>query len=332
MLNKMKGFFDSIFESPIFESLVNYYEDGFYDILFLTLLGLIIIIAYRTIEKSKKNKKLTTIEEATDRNTKKKQHYSDINYFRKLKVACDAMYKLKSQKNKANILFTITIIAEILILLVCIIWKKPLFTVTFPIMFHYFIIKIINLATVNIHRIIFTELSGAIKQMIKVFSKTSDLKTVLYESSKTMNEPLRGMFFDLSRKMISENYEKCLIEFAEEVDDIWMYALVFLLQSYKEHSRKEDIVKILRTLADILDKENYVQKKASAERKPLATLNWVLLLLGLMVFVINIAFNNIAINFFFNTLSGMVCFLLGVACVFITIIVNIMLVHKGERR
>lgn len=328
MFDKMKNFFTRPKDISLYD-VFNLFTPDVINVLIVCICGICIIFFIRAISEKRRMQKLKEIEIVTSVKIPKK--HTSINYFKDLKNALNGYCVLKPDKQQSvDNLYYVIIAVEFLLALVSLYFKKPLFAFVLPLIIHYFSITVIKFLSVNIHQIVLRDLSDAIKHMIKIFSKTNDLKTVLYETSKTMQDPLKSKFFNLSRRMLSENYEKCLLEFAEDIDNIWMYAFVFLLSSYKEQSKKEDIIINLRALSNILDTENYTSQKAISEKKPMALLNYVLLILGVVAGIANLLFNDFAKTFFFQNITGMILFSVGIGCGFITIIINLMLTHKKE--
>lgn len=197
-----------------------------------------------------------------------------------------------------------------------------------PLLIHFFVLKIVEGLTTNMNSIIKNNLPRLINHMVKVFSKTNDLMVVLYESSREMEEPLKSLILNLSRNMVTQNNKKSLLEFAERIDNIWIYSFIFLLINYKETSSKEDVVHNLLSLSEIIEERNHLNSKMIADRKPIIIINYLLLVAGAVIFTGNLFYNPIMIKFLLNTFTGIVCLILGVSCFFLTILVNIKLAQE----
>lgn len=310
----------------LFPLFISIHLNKFIFVLICLTLG----IMFRIRVNRNKIKKLYKIEPAQVKERVRREKFK-FNYFKTLETKINRYYYFKKNSHNAQYLYIGVLALELIIFLVCLNYNKVIFAVVIPPMIHFFTIKALDLLTVNIHNIIQEELPHVIKHMVKVFSKTNDLKTVFYETSKNLKGPMREMFFDLSRKMISENYEKSLMDFADSVDNIWIHSFTFLMMSYKEQSRKEDIIKNLRSLADILDKENYIKEKGLTDKKPMALMNYILVIASFALFVVNLACNDHAMTFFFDSILGMICFVAGFGSMLLTILVNLMLTNKSER-
>jgi len=299
------------------------------NLLMLILLGASLLLLLNIFKKQREVKKL--FRSGTIKVEKEADLFRlEFTYFKSLRNKINLYFHFKKKKHLANYLYFAILIIELAMFLGFLFSNKIIFAISFPIIFHVFMLKAMELVTVSIHNYIEKELPIVIKHLIKVMSKTSDLKTVMYETSKNLNEPLRSMFFDLSRKMITENHEKALMELADETDNIWMYAFSFLLISYKEQSKKEDIVKNLTTLADMLIKENDLKEKAITDKKFVTIMNYALALIGLAGFVANIIFNPSAKSFFFENVMGMFCLIIGVCSILGTIVINLMMTNKAQ--
>lgn len=257
----------------------------------------------------------------------KKEKYQ-LQYFINLRKRVDYFFVFKSNKRQADYMYVGILLVELGLFAAFMVASKVLLAILFPLVVHWFALKALELASDNIHMYIQKELPVAIKQLIKVMTKTNDLKTIMYEVSGTMREPLRSKFFDLARKMITENHERCLLEFAEDLDDTWMYAFVFMLISYKEQSKKSDIISNLATLAEMLENENYQRDKALLEKKSVVILNYGLVAIALVCLVANFMFNDYAKDFFLNSIGGMLAFVMGCAAVLGTFLLNLILSRK----
>ncbi|WCF11412.1 pilus assembly protein TadB (plasmid) [Paenibacillus thiaminolyticus] len=251
-----------------------------------------------------------------------------MKYFLALRKKVDLYYVFNGNQSKADNLYIGIFIVELLLFFIFIAFKKFILALLFPLIVHWFALKALELASNNIHIYIKKELPIAIKHMIKVMTKTNDLKAVLYETSGNLREPLRSKFFNLSRRMITENHERALLEFAEDLDDTWIYALSFMLISYKENSKKTDIIKNLATLAEMIDNENYQQEKALIEKKPIVILNYSLVVISIVLFFGNLVFNDYAQGFFFGSTGGMLVFLIGCSAILGTVLLNLILSKK----
>lgn len=295
-----------------------------FDIIMLVVLASILLVIIQIVRQERQLKKLTTIEISKKiKLFKEKKKKKKVSTFRSLRNKIDFYYKYKKDKKGADTLFFGLITAEIATLVVFLLWGKPIYAIAFPITIHVMAIKILNLKTLTIHHYIQTEMPNAIKHLVKVMSKTGDLKTMMYETSRHLNAPLSGMFSEMSRRMMTENYEVVLMDYAEEMDDIWFYAFAFLMVSYKEQSRKEDIIINLTTLGDMMNKENYLKEKSITDKKFVVIMNYALCVLAIGLGVFNFMSNfEHTYPFFFNELTGMVAFMMGVWSLAGTFVIN----------
>jgi hypothetical protein len=303
-----------------------------FNLLLIVLLGSSLLLLLNLLKQQREMKRLTQIEtEKVSVKKKGKQKFRmQLTYFKTLRKKTNMYYQFKKKKEMANYLYYGILIFEGVLFVGFLMWNKPIFAIAFPLTVHVTAVKGLDLLSLSVHYYIQKELPNAIKHLIKVMSKTSDLKTIMYETSKNLNEPLRGMFFDMSRRMLTENHEKVLMEVAEELDDIWFYAFAFLMVSYKEQSKKSDIITNLTTLADMLDKEMYVKEKAITDKKFVVIMNYAVALIAVAIFLLNVFINEHAVPFFFGSLGGMIAFLAGIWAIVGTILINLVMSHKAD--
>lgn len=168
-------------------------------------------------------------------------------------------------------------------------------------------------------------LPSAIDNLVRVSSRYSDVKSIVYETSKLVDEPLRGILDNLSRKMISSNPKEALDEFQQEYDNVWLKSIAATLISYLEDSDKESTMNNLKNLRDILSQENEGKVKLASERKYGVMINYALAVAGAIVLVLNIAFNPVGKDFFFNSFFGLICMVGGLVAVLGTVMLNVKL-------
>lgn len=296
-----------------------------FDIIMLVVLASILSVIIQIVRQERVLKKLTTINTSkkVELGKLKKKKKKKLSLFGSLRNKIDFYFKYKKDKKGADTLFYGLLMAEIGILIVFLLWGKPIYAIAFPVTIHVMALKILDLKTLTIHHFIQTEMPNAIKHLVKIMSKTGDLKTMMYETSRHLNAPLSGMFSEMSRRMMTENYEVVLMDYADELDDIWFYAFAFLMVSYKESSRKEDIIINLTTLGDMMKKENYLKEKSITDKKFVVIMNYALCVLAIGIGFFNFASNEHTYPFFFNELTGMVAFMVGVWSLAGTLIINL---------
>lgn len=176
------------------------------------------------------------------------------------------------------------------------------------------------------------ELPLVIDTLIKSYSKEGDLKSVLFDVGRSVKEPFRTHFIAMSRKMITEEPVDVLQEFANEMDNIWIHSLVFILTSYQEEAKKEDIILNLRELSQIVEKENQLKRASSTDKQYSIVVNYVLISIAAVASVANIMYNPLGKYFFLETPTGLFIFLLGYLAIFITVISNLRANKKKKRK
>lgn len=176
------------------------------------------------------------------------------------------------------------------------------------------------------------QLPLVIDNVIKTYSKYGDLKTVINEASRIAPEPLHTHLTILSRRLITEDPEICLNDFAEELDNTWIYSFVFILSSYKGTTKKADVLANLADLRNIVEEENRLKRQSETDKQYNIVVNYFLVLAAVIASFANIYFNPIGKSYFFESFQGILVFVSGYAAVFTTIILNLNMKKKKGRR
>ena len=299
-----------------------------FNIVLVTLIILLLILLLETIDTHKKKQRMFGIDNAY---MESKDFVRNNKFFRNYYNSILIVMVERKKEKYAPFIFY----GAMLFSLICIIFfiniKQILFAVTVPIIFNLVVRKIFILLKSDSNEKIEEQLPFVIDTIIKVFSKYSDLKSVIYETSFSIDEPMRSKFEKLSRKMISENHEKAMMDFAKELDSIWIYSLVFILLSYKEEAKKEDVIINLRHLGNIIERENNLKNASVTDKQYGVILNYVIAALGAIAGISHIVLNPVAEDFFFGSFAGLISFSIGYAAVVLTILVNIKMSSKKRR-
>ena len=294
--------------------------------LVLTLIGSVSIL-FLKIKQNQKIKKLYTIHSGTI--TKKETTQSFIykfGDFRLLKESISYLYFFDlKKKKKEKRLFLILVVIEFIAIITGVIFDKVAIALLVTVVGHYIAIGTIKISSKDIDDIVSSELPMIIKHFVKTLSKTSDLKVVIYQTSKHVEMPLKTKFEMLARRMLSEDDEKCLNEFADEINSIWMYTFIFLINSLKEYSKKADVIENLKLLSRILEENNLTKAKELAENRPAIMMNYAIALLAVVGLVANLMFNEVGRDFLLNTMNGMFVFSAGVGAILGTFLLNTVL-------
>lgn len=246
-----------------------------------------------------------------------------IKFFKQYHHNLEIVLIEKEKEQLIDTLFYITIgfLAFIMVYFVTV--HQILLAILAPILLAKAINKIVILLGTNIMEKVEEQLPFAIDNIIRISSKYGDLKNIIYESSRTVDNPLRNILEQLSRKLISGNTEVVLMEFAEEYDNVWIYSLVFTLLSYVQDANKENTIKNLKHLRSILEKENNLKKSSVTDKRYGVMVNYALAFFAFIAGIGNILFNPVGKEFFFSSFTGIICFVLGYGCILLTIIINI---------
>lgn len=244
--------------------------------------------------------------------------------------------KILTQKNMgkyADKMFVSIILFSVFLFVYFITIKQYFIGLFAPIILNFFLIKMFQVSADDIDEDIENQLPNVIDVIIRVFSRYGDLKTIIYNTSQQIDNPLAEKFEQLSRNMSSDSsQEKALMELADNLGNVWVYSLIYILLSYKEDAKKEDVIFNLTKLRDIIAEENAMKDKASSDKKYGIALNYFIAFLAFAGGIGNIILNPMGKQYFFHSFQGALCFLIGYGCVFTTLITNIIMSKKKKRR
>lgn len=286
------------------------------------------VLLIEVIDRHKKTQRIYGIETSY---MKKKDLVKNSKFFSNLYKKIEIVCIEKDKEEYAKPVFYGTIITSIGLALYFISIKQVLFAVGVPVVLVLTIKKVFELLVSDSNEKIEEQLPILIDNFIKVFSKYSDLKTVVYETSLLVEEPMRSKLDRLSRKMLSEDHVRALMDFADELDNIWIYSMVFIILSYKEEAKKEDVILNLRHLSAIIDKENSLKTASITDKKYGIVLNYAIACIAGAGGVANIMFNPMGKTFFFGSIGGILCFTIGYGAIILTILLNIHLSTKKRK-
>lgn len=273
-------------------------------------------------------KRIKDISELLNIKKNKKEKKKKVNNL--LSGFKDNLYIILVLRNKENRfdlilnLFTITLFSIFILFLNL---DSLFLAICIPMLIYSFTTIILKELIVDFDFIVKKNFSTLVNHMIKHFAKTNDLSIVLYESSKEIDEPLRSLILTLSREIITSNNEQRFINLIERTDNLWLHSFLLTLINYKESSSKENIINNLLELAELIDKRNELNRKMVSDRKPVVIVNYMLLLVGVVIFIGNLVVNPIMKTFLFTPMGSM-SLVIGISCMFLTVIVNMKLI-KG---
>lgn len=170
----------------------------------------------------------------------------------------------------------------------------------------------------------------SVNGILRTFTKYSDLQTVLYETSKISMNPMRSILEGMSRQMVSMSPDIVIRETTNKLNNTWLHSLLFIILNYAEGTPKIEVVKNLRVLRDIVERENKTKTSEKLERKMSVTINYVLCIIAMIAAAGNIVFNKGAIDFYFSTPLGLLCFFGSLILIAATIFSNIFIARGGN--
>ena len=152
--------------------------------------------------------------------------------------------------------------------------------------------------------------------LMRCFSKSDDVQSILYETSLEIDEPFHSLFGNIARKMTSSGHLSVLNEYAHQSNNVWVHSLFTVLIRYKEDAKKEDTIKNLRHLRDMISQENQLKRALMSDKRYSVVLNY--LIAGVSILgniVLFLFFPEIAQPSYFGTPIGPLALLGGYLCV-----------------
>lgn len=254
-----------------------------------------------------------------------------IKQLRKLNETLVHTLKQKDKLERVNIVFNTVFAVVILIGILFIIFKQYLLAVIVPIFLLHYAVRILVSLEVSDLEYMYVQLPKGIDAILKASSRYEDVKSIFYEASKTLPQPIRGEFDMMARKMNSRETEEVLMEFKEKYDDIWMNSFIFILISMKEDAERNIALGNLANLREMLEKENSLKMTNVTERKISVNTNYTLAGFASVIGIGALLFSKSARVFYFSTPLGIICFVGGYALVLATIQINIRLSSTKEK-
>lgn len=169
------------------------------------------------------------------------------------------------------------------------------------------------------------QLPMALDNIVRTFTKYNDLRTILYESTTTLRQPMQGMIRNLANDMLNKSPDAVLEDFADDTNNIWINSMCFILLNYLGATPKKEVVENLRNLRDIITRDNKSKNKERLERKMTVAINYAICGIVVAGFVGNLIFNPMAKDFFFSTAVGLICFVAGLSCLTLCIFSNLLI-------
>lgn len=252
---------------------------------------------------------------------KQLQHYRKIIF---------NMLLQRKQEHMTDTLFWTTLGIDVAVGIYLFLMKQPLMGLIAPLFFHQFFKMVFHAMTRQKSEDIEEQLPTTINNLIRAASKYDDLKSMFYDTSKKVENPMRGIMEQWAIKMATVPVEKLLLESAEEHNSIWFYSFTFIVIGYVGNSTKEDTMDNLRHLQEMLNREILLQKQQATERKYGVVINYAIACFAVVGFIANLVFNPIAQDFFYGSIGGIGCLLAGIGCIMTTIVVNLQLVKKSK--
>lgn len=305
--------------SNIIALLINLF---FFMMLVLFFLGIIEVLA----ERYKENKIKGLV-----KSSKGVNRIKNMAFLKKFAKNLEILLKEKEKEGAYDLIFYLILALSLLVMFGLLLVKQLLLAILAPAIILWLANEICLRLSTDIVESIEEQLPFAIDNIIRISSKYSDIKSIIYESSRTCLQPMRGILENMSREMLSTPADEVLMNYAEKYDNVWFYSVVFTLVSYLEDASKDETIKNLKHLRDILEKENFVKKASITDKRYGVMTNMVISILGVVGFVINLFVTPNAKEFFFSSFIGLICFILGFTFMVMTIFINIKMTKSQKK-
>lgn len=286
-----------------------------FKIVLLILSILTLFFAFSHIKKVKNMNDLINLKKNKTKKLKKKSKFKENIYL---------LLTSKGIEESHGLIYRLILVGFIGTFVFFSIYINPLISLLVLILIYQFTVLIVKELLSDFDMLIREEFPNLINHMVKNLSSTNDLSIVLYESSKELSGPFRELILSLSRDIMANGEDEALVSFIDKTSNIWLHSLAFNLINYKKNSSKEDIIKNLLTLSALTEKRNEISEKMIADRKPVVIMNYMVLSMGVLIFIGNLAFNPI-MKSFLSSFSGIVLLIVGISCMFGTVVINIKL-------
>lgn len=291
------------------------------------MFGIFAYVLYLLIDEISKEKRMLNLKRK--RKSKIASFISKIFFRLNTNVALYMKEKGKSE-DSSNRITTIIILSVFAFGMFLVSVGQVFFAITLPIVLLTAINHVVVDLRTSFSDSIKTSMPQSVNGILRTFTKYSDLQTVLYETSKISMQPMRNILEDMGRQMVSSSSDIVINKTMNKYNNTWLYSFLFILLSYVEGTPKEEIIDNLRTLRDIVDKENKTKTTEKLERKMSVTINYVLVIIALIAAVANIIFNPGAIDFYFSTPLGLLCFFGSFILLAATVFSNIFIAKGGN--
>ncbi|MFI3211460.1 MAG: hypothetical protein R3Y64_10490 [Peptostreptococcaceae bacterium] len=174
------------------------------------------------------------------------------------------------------------------------------------------------------------QLPGVIDDVIRFFSKYGDVKSLFYEVGKSSPKSTGKIFTEMSKEMFTESPEVVIERYANKVDNVWFYSFSFTMLAYLEDATKEETLKNLKSLRNILQRENELKKLSVSDKKYGVAVSLTVCALAVVAFFVNLFNTPKAVYFFFSTSLGLMSFVAGFGSIIGTIFISLKLAKKKK--
>lgn len=192
-----------------------------------------------------------------------------------------------------------------------------------------FIRKILDMLANNTYEL-FVEISEYVTLLIRELSINNNLTTIFYRINNTFNGVIiKEKFIKLHQNSIKVGEINALEKELYATSNMWLYCIIYNLRSYIVDGKKDKVLDSLDDIADILDGQITTTQENKQKNNPIILSNYIILAISVLSFILNLAINPYANDYFFSSIAGKVSLILANIIVYVIIVINLKMSKGG---
>lgn len=297
----------------------------------VAIIAVVIVLSIFS-KKEKKRRNISEIDMYKMQLKRRKRQLKDgpiSNYLNNL----DEYFASKNPENpeKAGKSVNLIIITSVIIVVSILYFSNIAFAGMAFLLFHFLISVAVKDSGHDEYKKSEYKLPEVIDVLIRSFSKSDDLKTIIFETSTNAPQPYSSMFGEMARIMTSSGQVEVLNTYIKRSKSVWMHSLFSILIRYKEDAKKEDIIQNLKHLRSMIDQENQLKRSLMGDKRYNVVLNYIFAVVSVVGnIILFIFFPDISKTAYFGSPIGMLMLIGGYLCVLAIHILTKKMSNKSE--
>lgn len=190
--------------------------------------------------------------------------------------------------------------------------------------------KIINQIT-NYENEINMEIVEYATLLIREFSTNDNLSIVINGANNSFNGTiLLSKFEKLYEDILKYGEQKALYMTLLNTKNIWMYSIIYNLNSYVNDGIKDNVLNGLEEINTIIEEQIDIVEKKKIDNNPIVLSNIVILAIALIGFILNLSLNPYAYDYFFGSFKGQLVIITANIISFIIINISLKMSKGGD--